>query len=236
VSLARRVPNPTAAWDAASTLARRLEVRWPTVTVLVNDNRRSLLRSERGATTVRVSVHWSLLGDLDALLAWIHTPSAAHWAPLEARAAAAREASVRTAPARPTQGRVHDLDAIAAAEHARLRLDLRAQVGWGQWSGTAPRRHLRLGSCLPGTPPMVRIHPVLDHADVPDWYVSFIVFHELLHLVHPTTRSAAGRRVVHGPAFRRAERDHPRFQDAHAWEAHHISALLSRARAVVSAR
>jgi hypothetical protein len=53
-----------------------------------------------------------------------------------------------------------------------------------------------------------------------------VVFHEMLHQAVPA-REANGRRIVHGPEFRRRERAYPEFARAKAWEERNLSLLLS---------
>ena len=56
----------------------------------------------------------------------------------------------------------------------------------------------------------------LDARDVPQWVVEYIVFHEMLHIKHPTVHHN-GRRYNHTPAFRNDERKFPHFQAAEDW-------------------
>lgn len=130
---------------------------------------------------------------------------------------------------------MHDLEPLLDQEARRIPLTTPIVLGWGQWPSQPPRRSLRLGSCREGSPPTVRIHPVLDHGDVPEWFVGFIVHHELLHVRHPPLKQGA-RRVVHPRSFMQAERRHPLYAEATAWEAANIHALLRRARTHVLAR
>lgn len=145
-----------------------------------------------------------------------------------------RLASTRPAPPKlDGRGRHHDLESIAA-EVVRKHLggewkdDERVPVGWGR-SASRARRGLRLGSYDPDSR-CVRIHPVLDQPAVPRFVVAFVVFHELLHHLHPPRRDAAGRMVHHGDAFRAKEAAHPDYAAIHAWERAHIAALVASAR------
>jgi hypothetical protein len=61
---------------------------------------------------------------------------------------------------------------------------------------------------------------------VPEFYVAAVVFHEMLHQAVPA-REAHGRRIVHGPEFRRRERAYPDHERAKAWEEQHLTLLLS---------
>ena len=63
---------------------------------------------------------------------------------------------------------------------------------------------------------LVRIHPVLDRADVPEVVIESIVYHEMLHAVVPP-RQGRTRRSVHPPEFRRLEKLFARYEEAEAW-------------------
>lgn len=127
-----------------------------------------------------------------------------------------------------TRGRHHDLAAIfdeVVREH--LPHDLSGvRITWGKKppKSRRKRRSIRLGTythdqCL------VRIHPALDQAEVPRFFVAFVVFHELLHHVVPAR--TRGRRVdYHPPEFRRLERAHPDYERATRWESENLDLLL----------
>jgi hypothetical protein len=56
----------------------------------------------------------------------------------------------------------------------------------------------------------------LDDLRVPRFVVEYVVYHEMLHIKHPT-QIQNGRRAIHTPAFRRDERDFAFFSDAEEW-------------------
>ena len=62
----------------------------------------------------------------------------------------------------------------------------------------------------------ITISKTLDSADVPEWFVEYIMFHEMLHIKHPA-RLINGRRYYHTPAFRAEEKTHPRYEQAQEW-------------------
>jgi hypothetical protein len=123
------------------------------------------------------------------------------------------------------QGAVHDLQTIFDRLNADCfggRID--ARITWGT-ARRGRRRSIRLGSYIDDLR-LIRIHPALDQAFVPAWYVAAVVHHEMLHQVHGIERDASGRRQIHSPAFRAEERRYPDHQRAKAWEAAHIGRLL----------
>ncbi len=62
----------------------------------------------------------------------------------------------------------------------------------------------------------VMLSVTLDDPDVPDFVVDYVMYHELLHKVLGTER-INGRRYVHTPAFREAERAFPHYEEAVAF-------------------
>lgn len=56
----------------------------------------------------------------------------------------------------------------------------------------------------------------LDDVKVPEYVVEYVVFHEMLHIHHPTTHRD-GRRYNHTPQFRRDERKFVHFAQAEKW-------------------
>jgi hypothetical protein len=83
---------------------------------------------------------------------------------------------------------------------------------------------------------IVRIHPVLDQPDVPSFFVRYVLFHELLHAALDDFARVRGRRVIHGPEFRRREHAFADTGRARRWEREHIDALIRSARTRKSLR
>ncbi len=71
------------------------------------------------------------------------------------------------------------------------------------------------------------ISQVLDDADVPEFVLDYVVYHELLHIMIPPRMGAGGKRIIHSKEFTQAERRFPQWREAEAW----LSALASGRRA-----
>ena len=131
----------------------------------------------------------------------------------------ARQMTMRTA------GRHHDLRAIFDQLNAdRFDSSLDARITWGPVSARKARRSIKMGS-FAVEDRLIRIHPILDQADVPDFFVRWIVFHEMLHGRHDIVRKGP-RRIFHTPAFLADERSFPDFERASAWEKANLDRLL----------
>jgi hypothetical protein len=123
-------------------------------------------------------------------------------------------------------GRVHDLAEIYASLNARqFGGRIHARIGWGRRSSSGRRRSIKMGVYFHDQR-LIRIHPALDDVRVPRFFVEMVVFHEMLHQVHPPAVDDEGRRIVHGAEFRAAERRFPGYQRARAWEKAHLHLLL----------
>lgn len=72
----------------------------------------------------------------------------------------------------------------------------------------------------------ISISKSLDDLRVPPYVVSYVVYHEMLHIKHPT-RYENGRRYVHTPAFRRDEREFSDFEEAEEWIERHWGEISS---------
>lgn len=69
----------------------------------------------------------------------------------------------------------------------------------------------------------------LDDRNVPEYVVEYVVFHEMLHIFHPTEHRD-GRRYNHTPAFRRNERKFRYFTEAENWIERNVKNLKKRAK------
>lgn len=144
----------------------------------------------------------------------------------------ANEHRVRAAPPRcklVTRGSVHDLAAIYEDVNRRFFAGAAdVHVTWGRRyrPRSSPRKGIDLAMYEGGADRLVRVHRVLDQRWVPRYFVSFVVYHELLHAIHDAERTAGGRVSYHTQAFVDAERAHPHYQRACTWEAAHLQRLL----------
>jgi hypothetical protein len=124
-----------------------------------------------------------------------------------------------------TEGANHDLQVI----FERLNVlhfggELEARITWGTASMIRARRSIKMGS-FAVEDRVIRIHPILDHREVPEYFVAWIVFHEMLHGKHDIVRKGE-RRVFHSQAFLDEERTFPDFELATEWERANLDRLL----------
>jgi hypothetical protein len=207
------------------------------VRLTVHDNRSTMVSFRRSGPEVHYRIHHMFLDAPEEVVGAL----AAFARPGRSTAARRRDAGrridawvkrhrhrIQGPRAGPLQakGRAHDLKTIFDRNNAvHFGGAIDARIGWGAVRLGDRARSVKTGVYLEEGR-LIRIHPSLDRAEVPEFYVSFIVFHEMLHQAVPA-RERNGRRIVHGPEFRRRERAHPDFARALAWERAHIRLLLS---------
>jgi len=112
-----------------------------------------------------------------------------------------------------------------------------AAITWGKSAISSPCRRRRSASLQLGSysyeDRLIRLHRVLDHAEVPRYVVEAVVYHEMLHADMPP-EIRGGKRYFHTPEFRRRERIYRNLTRAERWIGDNMPALL-KARAGMSA-
>jgi len=110
------------------------------------------------------------------------------------------------------QGRVYDLGRMFNRLNQRF-FDGELEQPTLTWSR---RRTRTILGHHDGVHETIVISKTLDSTEVPEWFVEYILYHEMLHIKHPA-RLINGRRYYHTKAFRTDEQRFPHFQDAQLW-------------------
>jgi len=124
------------------------------------------------------------------------------------------------------QGRVYDLERMFRRLNQRYfggELE-RPTLTWSQ------RRTRTILGHHDGVHDTIVISKTLDSPDVPEWFVEYILYHEMLHIKHPA-RLINGRRYYHTKAFRAEEQRFPFYREAQQWLDH-----VARQRRTLRAR
>lgn len=202
------------------------------VRLVVTDNRRSMITTRRRGSALEVRLHHMFLDApsyvVEELLCYLAEGDARSSRAVSRFIEENRHRVKRRRIFLRTGGHHHDLADIFAevrGGHFPSGVD-DARITWGNLPPRRRgRRSIRLGTYTHDQK-LVRIHPALDQDFVPRFFVSFVVFHELLHHVVPARRT--GDRVDYHPVeFRTRERAHPDYARAVRWEADHIDRLLA---------
>ena len=123
------------------------------------------------------------------------------------------------------KGEVYDLSAIFdELNRSYFRDALQKPVL--TWSA---RKTYRILGHHDATHDTIVISKSLDSLDVPRYVIEYIVFHEMLHIHHPTVHHN-GRRYNHTPAFRRDEEKFAYFEEAEKWIERNVRKLKRNAK------
>jgi len=110
------------------------------------------------------------------------------------------------------RGRYYNLDRIFTRLNRRY-FDNSLEKPTLTWSQRRTRRILGHHDPVHET---IVISKTLDTRDTPEWFVEYILFHEMLHIKHPA-RLINGRRYYHTKAFRTEEQSFPYYEEAQTW-------------------
>jgi hypothetical protein len=140
---------------------------------------------------------------------------------------------IKQAPRRPralrlrVEGRFYNLqDVFDVLNRQYFGCTLDARITWGPAMVRAHQRSMKMGS-FSVEDRIIRIHPALDRADVPRFFLEWIVFHEMLH-GRLEIRRKAGRRCFHPPEFLALERQFLDYERAASWEKENVDKLFQR--------
>jgi hypothetical protein len=123
------------------------------------------------------------------------------------------------------QGDFYDLDEIFdGLNQTYFRNSLQKPVL--SWSS---RRTYRILGHHDSTHETVIVSKSLDDRKVPKFVVEYVVFHEMLHIFHPTEHRN-GRRFNHTPAFKRNEQKFSHFEEAESWIERNVKHLKRKAK------
>jgi hypothetical protein len=119
-------------------------------------------------------------------------------------------------------GRCYDLQTILDRLGARYcRRPVRVRITWGRRIRQQAVYARTLGAYYEDEK-LIVMNPVLDQWAVPEWFLAYTVFHELLHAVQPRGEPP------HGPWFERALAGHPDHAAADRWELANVGLLTGR--------
>jgi len=217
-------------WHDSASLSRELEEHTGlSIRLEVTDNASTMIALRHdphdGADVVLRLHHMFLAAEpavLTALASWIRRKTDRRAGAVLDRFIEANRHRIRPRPPRTvrirTRGHHHDLqvyyDEVNAAHFDGT---IRARITWGRRGPARHRRTIRFGS-YSADHDLIRIHPLLDQAFVPAYFVRYIVFHEMLHAHLGIEEPARGRRRIHTAVFLEREAAHPDHARALAWQ------------------
>lgn len=125
-------------------------------------------------------------------------------------------------------GAVFDLEEIADKLNRQYFSQLlQVPITWGRFGRArgVSRRHLRLGAYFPKQG-VIRIHPILDQAAVPAFFIESVIYHELLH-AFLDKEVPHHRGCGHSSLFRELEQKFVDYERAREWEAGELPKLAN---------
>jgi predicted metal-dependent hydrolase len=215
-------------WKDESALRRELErLTGHTVALIVTDNTSTMMtvKRDKSGGGFKLRIHRMFLQAdprvIRALGDWVRRPrSGESGAVIDEFIRKHRHLIRRRRPNEIliTEGIHHDLrEMYDTLNRKHFQGAVTAGITWGRMPPSRRRRSIRFGSYT-AEDRLIRIHPLLDQAFVPDYFVRYIVFHEMLHAYLGLGKATNGRRCVHSPEFRRREQRYPDYDRAVEWQ------------------
>ncbi|MBF0196267.1 MAG: hypothetical protein HQL32_01085 [Planctomycetes bacterium] len=96
---------------------------------------------------------------------------------------------------------------------------------WGLEGKRGQRKTIRLASFWPERME-IRLHPFLKDPRIPEYYLKYLLFHELCH-AHLMSQGETSESHHHNDEFYRLEKRFESYQKATLWEEEHLSEILS---------
>ncbi len=90
------------------------------------------------------------------------------------------------------------------------------------WYGRATKKYTRTLGLYDSLLQVIKIHHCLDRSTVPKFFISFVMYHEMLHHVVPSQIDSRGHCRHHNKTFRDKEREFLYYREAKEWEKKHI--------------
>lgn len=116
-----------------------------------------------------------------------------------------------------TKGKIYDLEEIyndINKEYFGNELDL--HITWFGKKPTKPKKQLTLG--LYHDPlKLIKIHRMLDNPKFPDFLVSYVIYHEMLHEACPAYIDERGIKQIHSRAFKLREKEFHAYKRSQEW-------------------
>lgn len=125
----------------------------------------------------------------------------------------------------PPEGDIYDLNELFNDVNTKF-FDGSIKKPVLSWS---PRKTWRVLGHHDATQNKIVISRSLDTPETPRFIVEYVMFHEMLHIAHPT-KHVNGRRYHHTPEFRRDERKFPHYRAAENWIERNVNRLRRAAK------
>jgi hypothetical protein len=117
-----------------------------------------------------------------------------------------------------TRGEHYDLKAIYdVLNHSYFENKLNLDITWFGSAQRKAKRHRKLGLFCFQTN-RIKIHRLLDQPHFPSYFISYVIYHEMLHSVCPPVKAKRGRYRIHHLDFKMREKEFADYAVAKRWE------------------
>jgi hypothetical protein len=120
-----------------------------------------------------------------------------------------------------TVGRTYDLQKIyreVNAQYFNNTLDL--HITWYGDPVKRPRSQMTFGLFDPVLK-LIKIHRLLDSETVPNFFIAFVIYHEMLHAIHPPYVDEKNTLRIHNLEFKTQEKCFQQHTEAMTWAQQH---------------
>jgi len=118
---------------------------------------------------------------------------------------------------KPKAGVHHNLDELFAEINGKyFENSLAIPIEWSGAGSTSSKSVVRLGYYSPKKK-LIKISRILDNPHIPGFFVSFILYHEILHHILPPYQGSGSKRKIHHPEFKQKEREFQEYQQSQAF-------------------
>lgn len=116
-----------------------------------------------------------------------------------------------------TKGLIYDLDEVyKAVNHEYFDRSLDLRITW--FGNQTNRRRSQVTFGLYQDPfKLIKVNRFLDHSQFPDYFISYIVYHEMLHYVCPSYVDEKGMKQIHSKEFKQREKQFKYFKNVQQW-------------------
>ncbi len=193
----------------------------------VTDNRTSMLSIKKGLKKLSLRIHRIFLeadeSVIQAVADFIKNRKSARpviQAFIRQRSSSLKSRATRRRPLR-TEGACHCLATLFDQVNAEyFHGEITASITWGRRVSGRRTRRVTLGSYCRDSQ-TIKINSILDRKTVPEFFLEFVIYHEMLHAALGTVITK-GRRSVHFKEFRQRERQFASYEQAVIWEKEHL--------------
>lgn len=126
------------------------------------------------------------------------------------------------------RGRVYNLKQI----YDRLNEEyfdgkLKLHITWYEWPSRRKKRSRITFGLFHDPLKLVKINRMLDSKRFPEYFVEYVIYHEMLHYVCPAYVDERGIKHIHSKEFKEREKEYRYFKSAQKWLKDHHDDLFS---------